>query len=293
MDSALKKRLSILGAAIIALFLINNFFFTITRIEAGYVGIKVNLFGSGNERGVQDITEVAGWVFYSPLSSRIYEFPTFVQHKVWTADIQEDSPTNEEFNVTTKDGLSVSFDVGLDYRVIPSKVAEIFRTYRRDLPRITNEFIRTSVRNSYNTIASTYSAEELVSKRSQYESEVRKDLVASLRAAGFEISQVAIVGKVRLPKQIEDAINSKIQAVQDAIRTENEKQRVIAEASKDIEHARGAAEAMRIRSDAEAKANLVVAQTLNPLLVQKMYIDKWDGKLPVYGTVPQMMMPIK
>ncbi len=290
MEPILKKRLITAGSVVLGLFVL-NFFITFTRIEAGYVGIKVNLFGS--ERGVQDITEVAGWVVYSPLSSRIYQFPTFIQHKVWTADIQEDSPVNEEFTVTTKDGLSVSFDVGLDYRVIQEKVAQIFSTYRRDLPQITNEFIRTTVRNGYNTVASTYSAEELVSKRAAYEAEVRKQLVATLKESGFDVAQIAIIGKVRLPKQIEEAINSKIQAVQDAMRTENEKQRIVAEASKNIEQARGEAEATRIKSEAEAAANIAVSKTLNPLLVQKLYIEKWDGKMPIYGTVPQLMMPVK
>ena len=39
-----------------------NFFLAIGRIYAGCVGIKVNLVG-----GVDDITEVTGWVPYMPL----------------------------------------------------------------------------------------------------------------------------------------------------------------------------------------------------------------------------------
>jgi regulator of protease activity HflC (stomatin/prohibitin superfamily) len=261
-----------------------------TRIDAGHVGIKVNLYG--DTKGVQDITEVSGMVWYSPLTTAIYEFPTFVQHKVWTADVQEDSPTNEEFTVTTRDGLSLSFDVGLDYQVIPSKVSDIFRTYRKDLPRITNEFIRTMVRNAYNNVASAYSAEDMVSKRAEYEIQVRKQLDASMKQSGFEIAQIGIIGKIRMPATLEEAVNSKIKAVQDAIRAENEKQRIIAEAQKNIEQARGEAEATRIRSEAEANANRLLTSTLSPMLIQKLYVEKWDGKLPVYGQVPQLFKNI-
>lgn len=269
----------------------SSFFIGCQRIEAGYVGIKVNLYGS--ERGVQDIAEVTGFVWYNPMTTRIYEFPTFVQHKVWTLDINEDSPTNEEFTVTTKDGLSASFDVGLDYQVIPEKVPQIFSTYRKSLEQITAEFIRTMVRNAFNNIASDYAAEEMVSNRAKYETQVRIRLDSAMKSAGFEVVQIGIIGKVRLPPTIEKAINLKIQAVQEAMRTENEKQRVIAEASKNIEEARGFAEAMRIRSEAEARANEALTKTLTPMLIQKQFVEKWDGKLPVYGQVPQMFKELQ
>ncbi len=269
----------------------SSFFVGCQRIEAGYVGIKVNLYGS--ERGVQDITEVSGFVWYNPMTTRIYEFPTFVQHKVWTLDANEDSPTNEEFTVTTKDGLSASFDVGLDYQVIPEKVPQIFSTYRKSLDQITAEFIRTMVRNAFNNIASDYAAEEMVSNRAKYEARVRTRLDSAMKSAGFEVVQIGIIGKVRLPPTIEKAINLKIQAVQEAMRTENEKQRVIAEASKNIEEARGFAEAMRIRSEAEGKANEALTKTLTPMLIQKQFVEKWDGKLPVYGQVPQMFKELQ
>jgi regulator of protease activity HflC (stomatin/prohibitin superfamily) len=257
-----------------------------TRIDAGHVGIKVNLYGT--DKGVQDIVEVSGMVWYNPVTTQIYEFPTYVQHKVWTLDTNEDSPTNEEFTVTTRDGLSLSFDVGLDYTVIPSKVADIFRTYRKDLKQITSEFIRTLVRNAYNNTASKYTAEDMVSKRSEYETQVKEMLSKDMDKGGFIVTQVAILGKIRMPQTLEDAVNSKIKAVQDAIRAENEKQRTIAEAQKEIEQAKGKAEAMRINSEAEANANRALTTTMSPLLIQKMMIEKWDGKLPVYGEVPKM-----
>jgi regulator of protease activity HflC (stomatin/prohibitin superfamily) len=257
-----------------------------TRIDAGHVGIKVNLYGT--DKGVQDITEVSGMVWYNPMTTVVHEFPTYVQHKVWTASLTEDSPSNEEFTVTTKDGLSLSFDIGLDYAVLPSRVSEIFRKYRKDLPQITGEFIRTLVRNSYNQVASVYTAEDMVSRRAEYETQVKALLMKDMTAAGFEVTQVGIIGKVRMPPSLEEAVNSKIKAVQDAIRAENEKQRTIAEAQKKIEEAKGEAESLRIRAESEANANRLMNTTLSPTIIQKMYIEKWDGKLPVYGQTPTL-----
>jgi regulator of protease activity HflC (stomatin/prohibitin superfamily) len=280
------KKFIIPAVIVFVLGIVSSLFVGCTRIDAGHVGIKVNLYGA--EKGVQDIAEVSGMVWYNPLTTEVHEFPTFIQHKVWTASLTEDSPANEEFTVTTKDGMSLSFDIGLDYEVIPTKVPEIFRKYRKELPKITNEFIRTLVRNAYNQVASNYTAEDMVSKRAEYEAQVKVALLKEMSNAGFTVSQVGIIGKVRMPQSLEEAVNSKIKAVQDAIRAENEKQRIIAEAQKKIEEAKGEAEALRIRSESEASANKMLNNSLSPSLLQKMYIDKWDGKLPVYGQTPTL-----
>ena len=70
------KRILIGVAAFIAVVVILN---SCERIDAGHVGVKVNLYGSG--RGVDDVTECTGMVFYNPLTTKIYEFPTYIQHK--------------------------------------------------------------------------------------------------------------------------------------------------------------------------------------------------------------------
>jgi hypothetical protein len=54
-----------------------------TRIQPGYVGIKVNL--AGDNRGVDEIPLQNGWVFFNIFTQKVYEYPTFVQTAVWTA----------------------------------------------------------------------------------------------------------------------------------------------------------------------------------------------------------------
>ena len=74
------------------------------RIDAGHVGVKVNLYGDG--KGVDDVTEVTGLVFYNPFTTKIIEFPTFVQHKEYKNN-GEDNP-DESFVVNSKDGSEFS-----------------------------------------------------------------------------------------------------------------------------------------------------------------------------------------
>ena len=44
--------------------------------------------------------------------------------------------------------------------------------------------------------------------------------------------------------------------------------------------------------DAESEYNRKIAASLSPLIVQQMMLDKWDGKLPVYGTMPTLFKDI-
>src|SRR3954469_4380688 len=90
-----------------------------TRINAGYVGVEVNL--AGTQRGAQDIPVRTGWVFYSPLKTQIIQFPTFVQTVKWTSDSNEGHPINEELVFNSKEGQEVRADVSLSYAIDATK----------------------------------------------------------------------------------------------------------------------------------------------------------------------------
>src|SRR3990167_9791506 len=179
------------------------------RIDSGHAGIQVELFGS--DKGVQDVALVNGGQFYNKWTQEIYEFPTYIQHIVW--DLTTES--NKEFAVTTSDGMILRFDVGFDYSVIPERVPAIFQKYRKDLPSITAEFLRTAVRNSYNDVAGRFISDTLLFKRNTYEREVKRDLVAKLQD-DFIVAQLAIIAEIRVSDEMKTAINAKITANQNA-----------------------------------------------------------------------------
>ena len=55
-----KEMIKGVGGAILAIVLSIFLFASCERIDAGHVGVKVNLYGDG--KGVDDVTEVTGWV---------------------------------------------------------------------------------------------------------------------------------------------------------------------------------------------------------------------------------------
>ncbi len=75
----LKKMFKTIGASIVGFILLVVLFNSCERIDAGHVGVKVNQYG--DNKGVDDVVAVTGMVFYNPITTKIYEFPTFIQHK--------------------------------------------------------------------------------------------------------------------------------------------------------------------------------------------------------------------
>lgn len=286
------RKIIVGGIAVVATLIIGSIFFGCERIDAGHAGVKVELYGS--DRGVQDIELVTGMVWYNRFTTAVYEFPTYVREIKYQKSVDQDGTmvSDNSMNCTTSDGMTISFDVSMNYSVRTDEVSNIFRKYRLPLEDLETRYLYTSVRNAYNSIAGQMTAEHIISNRKVYEDSVRRVLVVQLNKEGFDIQQITIAGKISVPHSLEQAINSKITAVQNAQRAENEKQQTIAEAQKQIESARGDSASRIIRARAEAEANRLNQQSLTPLLVQKEMIDKWDGKLPQYGTVPQLFRDV-
>src|SRR5437867_1537013 len=61
------------------------------------------------------------------------------------------------------------------------------------------------------------------------------------------------------------------------------------------EEARGVAEALRLKGEAEATYNARVSASLTPVLIQQQYLARWDGRLPQYSfggnAVPFVQVP--
>lgn len=259
-----------------AFFALIFLFFSCERIDAGHVGVKVNLYG--DNKGVDDVVEVTGMVFFNPITHNIYEFPTFIQHKEYTGD--------NSFVVNSKDGSEFHVSPIINYSVQRDKVPAIFSKYRRSLEQIEEGFLKTSVFDAFRLATNKYTADELIGNRQAYEIEVRRILEGQLLKEGFVVNQ--FTSNLVYPETFKNAINAKNNAVQAALKAENDVKTAEAEAKIKIAQAEGDAQSMLTRARAEAEANKLKQSTLTPLLLQQKFVEKWDGKLPVYGQVPQL-----
>jgi len=257
-----------LGVAVVAGFAIIG----LERIDAGHVGIKVNLIGTG--KGVDNATEVTGWVFYNRFTTKIVEFPTFVQHK----EYRKVEDTDESFVINSKDGSEFHVSPLLNYSVQREKVPYIFTKYRVELGAIEAGFLKTAVYDAFRVVANSYTADELISNRELFENKVRKNLETHLLPEGFVLAQ--FTSNLVYPETFKKAIEAKNNAVQSALRAENEVKTAEAQAKIKVATAAGNAQAMLTSAKAEAEANRLKQQTITPMLLQLEWVNKWNGKLP-------------
>lgn len=101
--------------------------------------------------------------------------------------------------------------------------------------------------------------DDLVSKREEFEKVTEDYLREVLARENFALGEMT--SGLKYPESLEASITAKNKAVQDAL---------------------------KIKGDAEAEYNRKISASLSPLIVQQNFVDRWDGKLPTYGTVPQL-----
>lgn len=241
-------------------------------IDAGHVGVKVDMYGSG--KGVNNVTACTGWVFYNPITTKVYEFPTFIQHK----EYKNTEDGDNSFTVNTKDGSEFRVSPILNYSVSADKAPSIFAKYRRTLPELEEGFLKTAIYDAFRLATNKYTAEQLISNRALFEVEVRKLLESQVVKEGFIVNQ--FTSNLEYPKSFKDAINAKNNAVQQSLMVENQVQTATAQAKIKVAKAQGNAESLMINARAEAESNRLRQQTLTPMLLQQKWIEKWDGSVP-------------
>lgn len=258
-------------------------------VSPGYVGVVVNKWGS--DKGVQTDEVGQGWT-WTGIRKSIVTFPTFKQNYVWTVSKDEGSPNDESIYFNTKDGLDVSMDIGISYAIVPDKADQLYAEYRLGIDEITDRYIRNIVRDEVNTASAKYTCEDIYgTKKGDFIGEIQSNVVIRCAAKGLNVESVYLIGRIRIPKPVQDAISAKIAAIQLAQTRENEIVEATANAQKVRAAAEGEADAYTSRENAKLDIMSKQAQILkeNPQLIQWKALEIWNGELPKFtggGAIP-------
>ncbi len=245
-------------------------------VPVGHVGIKV--FKFGGDKGVDHEVLPVGR-YWIGVNEALYTFPTYTQTDTWRRGSQKD----ESITFQTKEGLSVNGDFGIQFSVDPKKVPVLFQKYRRGIDEISDLFLRNEVRDAAVNLASSQSVEYIYGEgKAKFVDEIEEAVRKRIGDQGINIEKVYVIDNFRLPPQVTEAINAKIQATQIAIQRQNEIVTARAEADKKIEAARGEAESIKTVAKGQAEANELVSKSLTPELLENKRLEKWDGKNPTH-----------
>lgn len=250
----------VFGILIIGLFS----FIGCERIDAGHVGIKVN--NSGGERGVSKTAYVTGWVFYNRFNSKIYEFPTFQQHKEY-----------DPFTVPSKGGTIFTVHPSFNYNVNASEVGNMFQTFRLSLSNLENGYLSNAVRVTIREVTNTFTVDSILNNLAIYDGAI----VASLNAKLSPYFSVSTFTSGLTPdEKLSNTIVAKAQALQEAMQLENEQKKIKVKAENDIIEAKRDSTVLVVGAQAEARAIREKQSAITPEYVEYQKILKWNGALP-------------
>lgn len=230
------------------------FLISCERIDAGCEGILVNLYG--DDKGVDQVSLVTGWVWYNPFTKKVYEYPTYVQ----TIDY-------EPFTINAKDGSEFTIDPNVNIKIQDGKAPYVFRKYRKSLNKVIEGPIFKHIKDACRIEINKFTTDEIVSNREAVENAIEKRFISLISREGFELDQ--FTSGLKYPETIVQAVNEKNRAIQEAQKAENEVKVAEAEARKLV-----------VAAEAEAEANKLRTQALTSAVLQKAWIDKWDGTVP-------------
>lgn len=287
----MKKISNYLFAAMIAII---SFTSCATRISPTEVGFAIN--NSGNYRGIDSLPLLTGWQFYTPGFSYIVTMPTTQQHVIWSEDESEGSKPGQHITVACLGGAGFKIDVGLNYRIEPTRASRIYLKYKTDdLESISQTYLRNVVRGSMQDVSGYLTVDSILNNLPGFEAAVRHNVTERFEKDGFVVDNFSILKQpTPTDAQLATAINAKIKAKQDAETMKMQLQSSIAQANKDIAKARGDSATKVINAQGEAEAVKKIQQVLSPTYVEYIKATRWNGVQPsVVGGGGGMILQLK
>lgn len=174
----------------------------------------------------------------------------------------------------SKDLQVIHADITVNYAMLPDRAVEVYRLLRHDaLARV----IRPAIEEAVKAGTAEFKAEDLIQHRESVKSRIENILRLRLDAKGFTLDTVSITD-FDFSRSFNDSIEAKVTATQNALKAQNDLERVKAEAQQQVERAK--AEAMALMAQREAVTpELITLRRVEALLKA---VEKWDGRMPTY-----------
>lgn len=239
----------------------------VIQIDAGEAGVQ-KLFGK-----VQPTVLGSGLHFINPLVD-VIKLDTKTQNYTMSGVQDEGHKTGDDaIRVLSADGLEVTIDLSVLYRVIPNDAPKLLTETGDDYE---NKIVRPITRTRIRDNAVYYDAVALFSgKRDEFQQRIFKTIEADFSKRGLLLENL-LVRNIALPQSVKTTIEQKINAEQDAQKMQFVLQKEKQEAERKRVEAQGIADYQRIISESltdkqlqyeSIKAQLEVAKSANAKVI--------------------------
>lgn len=274
MEKEKKNEIKSLFYFVIGILIAVNIYLSFTIIPGGERGVVFS-----KTTGVQGYVFDEGFHFKKPIIDEVIKF------EVRTTKTEMTTAS------TSQDQQIVTAVVALNYHLNPETVNKLYQEVGTDyIQRIINPALEGSIK----TGMAQFKAEELIRQRELVVFKITEILKQKLEDKHIIVDNVNLIN-VDFSEKYDAAIESKVEAEQQAKKAENDLQRIKiekeqiivraeAEKQKSILNAQAQAESILIQAQAEAEAIKVKQEALKQSreVLDYKWIETWDGKLPHY-----------
>lgn len=154
----------------------------------------------------------------------------------------------------------------------------LYRYNNTPLETVIDTDIKKLVEDRFNIETAKYTSTELGAKKGEIMEAVKEYVIPYFKEYGITITVLGMKEGVSYENdEIQKAIDAKFASEQELVIQQNKNEAALAKAEAD-------ATATIMAAEAQAKANGLLSESMTPALLEKMYYEKWDGKLPyIYG----------
>lgn len=172
----------------------------------------------------------------------------------------------------SSDAQQMTLKISFQYQIMADKVMDINKEYGS--LKLLDARIQSIVQENTKAVLSKYTAMNIIANRSALSPEVESVVKDALDDTYYvNVINVALTN-IDFSDAFETAVEEKMVAEQKQLKAAYE------------------AEAKIVSAEATAKANELLERSLTDKILQEMYINKWDGKLPQVVTDGNMMFQL-
>ena len=238
-----KKYLMIIPCILVVILL----FGSVTTIKSGEVGIRVRFGKVVNRKTTEGIN------FKIPVIEKIEKMNVRVQKvEVQTA-------------LSSKDLQEVEMSLAVNYQIDKDKARELYKTVGTGYDEV---ILEPAIQESIKAVTSKYTAEELITNRSEVSEKCQEELNKKVSKYGLKVNDFNITN-FNFSEEFNKAIEEKQVAEQKVLTAKQELEKERIEAEKKI-----------VKAEAENRANELKQQNLTDNIIKEKFIEKWNGELP-------------
>lgn len=243
----------------------------VTKIPVNSVGIVYSPFGGTKEQTLSEGFHTKN------IFDKVYKITTEVQ-----------TTRVENLTTQTKDAQYLTSILDIKYRVNTSDAYLVFKQFRT-LKNMSENLIAPTSQRVLEGITTKYNVIDVLGEsRNAVQSELQLALTEEFAKYGVEFYSITIIDMdagEKLENTIaEEAVAKKAveTAEQNLLKAETEAKQKSVQAQAEQDAAKIEAETKLIEAEAEKKANDLLNQSLSADILQKEWIEKWNGQMPTY-----------